>query len=143
MRTYLTSSPLCPPDCNLEHHLLILDCAFEALLHIAYKQDVKAFKVRNTTDKATVAERTAAVKSAFEQELGLKVDCRRDGGFGNTNTGNVARKAFANAEKTAAICGDQQCWCQTLTSFGVLLPLASPSIQKNLENCVKKPLSST
>jgi hypothetical protein len=79
--------------------------AFEALLHIAYKQDVKAFKVRNPTDKATVAERTAAVKSAFEQELGLKVDRRRDGGFGNTNTGNVARKAFANAEKTAAICG--------------------------------------
>ena len=33
------------------------------------------------------------------------MDRRRDGGFGNTNTGNVARKAFANAEKTAAICG--------------------------------------
>jgi hypothetical protein len=47
---------------------------FEALLHIAYKQDVKDFKVRNSKDKATVAERTAAVKSAFEQELGLKVD---------------------------------------------------------------------
>jgi putative intracellular protease/amidase len=79
--------------------------AFEALLHIAYKQDVKTFKVRNPEDKATVAERTAAVKSAFEQELGLVVDRRRDGGFGNTNTGNVVRKAFANAEKTAAICG--------------------------------------
>ncbi len=79
--------------------------AFEALLHIAYKQDVKAFKVRNPTDKATVAERTAAGKSAFEQELGLKVDRRRDGGFGNTNTDNVARIAFANTEKTAAICG--------------------------------------
>jgi hypothetical protein len=75
------------------------------LLHIAYKQDVKTFKVRNPEDKAIVAERTATVKSAFERELGLKVDCRRDGGFGNTNTGNVARKAFANAEKTAAICG--------------------------------------
>jgi hypothetical protein len=79
--------------------------AFEALLHIAYKQDVKTFKVRNPEDKVIVAERTAAVKSAFERELGLNVDCRRDGGFGNTNTGNVARKAFANAEKTAAICG--------------------------------------
>ena len=55
--------------------------AFEALLHIAYKQDVKTFKVRNPEDKAIVAERTAAVKSAFERELGLKVDCRRDGGF--------------------------------------------------------------
>ena len=79
--------------------------AFEALLHIAYEQDVKAFKVRNPEDKAIVAERAAAVKSALERELGLKVNRRRDVGFGNTNTGNVARKAFANAEKTAAICG--------------------------------------
>jgi hypothetical protein len=29
-------------------------------------------------DKVIVAERTAAVKSAFERELGLKVDRRRD-----------------------------------------------------------------
>ena len=43
---------------------------FESLLHIAYKQDVKMFKVRNPDDKATVAQRTATVKSAFEQELG-------------------------------------------------------------------------
>ena len=50
-------------------------------------------------------ERTIAVKQAFEREMGLIVDRRREGGFGNTNTGNVVRKAFANAEKTAAICG--------------------------------------
>jgi hypothetical protein len=116
--------------------------AFEALLHIAYKQDVKTFKVRNPEDKAIVAESTVAVKSAFERELGLKVDCRRDGGFGNTNTGNVARKAFANAKKQLPFVVSQQCWCQILTSFGVHLSIANPSIQKNLENCVKKPLSS-
>ncbi len=52
--------------------------AFEALLLIAYKQDVKTFKVRNPEDKVKVAERTAAVKSAFERELALKVDRRRD-----------------------------------------------------------------
>ena len=38
--------------------------------------------------------------------MGLVVDQRREGGFGTTNTGNVVRKAFANAEKTAStICG--------------------------------------
>ena len=79
--------------------------AFETLLHVANKQDVKTFKVSNPEDKATVAERTAAVRSAFGQELGLVVDRRRDGGFGNTNKCNVVRKAFANAEKTATICG--------------------------------------
>jgi hypothetical protein len=76
------------------------------LLHIANKQDVKTFEVRNPEDRAIVAEKTAAVKSAFEWELGLKVDRRRDGGFGNTNTGNVARKAFANAEKNSC-----HLWC--------------------------------
>jgi len=56
-------------------------------------------------DKQTVEDRTAAVKEAFKRELGFVVDQRRDGRFGTTNTGNVVRKAFANAEKTAAICG--------------------------------------
>ena len=50
-------------------------------------------------------DRTVAVKEAFKRELGLVVDQRRDGRFGTTNTGNVVRKAFANAEKTAAIYG--------------------------------------
>ena len=77
---------------------------FEALLHIAYKQDVKCFRIKKT-DKDTVQNRTTAVKNAFQRELGLTVDQRREGGFGNTNTGNVVRKAFENAEKTARICG--------------------------------------
>ena len=38
-------------------------------------------------------------------ELGLIVDQRREGGFGNTNTGNVARKALENPVTTAQICG--------------------------------------
>ena len=77
---------------------------FEALLHIGYKQDVKTFRAKKE-DKQTVEDRTVAVKEAFKRELGLVVDQRREGGFGTTNTGNVVRKAFANAEKTAAICG--------------------------------------
>jgi len=52
-----------------------------------------------------VETRTVAVKEAFKIELGLVVDQRQEGGFGTTNTGNVVRKAFGNAEKTAAICG--------------------------------------
>ena len=74
-------------------------CVFEALLHICYKQDFKAFRAKKE------AKQTAAVKEAFKRELGLLVDQRQEGGFGTTNTGNVVRKAFANAEKTAPICG--------------------------------------
>jgi hypothetical protein len=117
--------------------------ALEALLHIAYEQDVKTFKVRNLEDKATVAEKRTAVKSAFEQELGLVGDPRRDGRFGNTNTGNVVRIAFANSEKLLPFVVSQQCLFQTSMSFGIHLPLANPSIQKKLENCVKNPLSTT
>jgi hypothetical protein len=77
---------------------------FEALLHIAYKQEVKQFRVKKA-DKPSVAANTLRVKEAFERKLGLIVDQRREGGFGNTNTGNVARKAFANADTFAQICG--------------------------------------
>jgi hypothetical protein len=59
-------------------------------------------------------KKTAAVKIAFEQELGLVVDRKRDGGFGNTNTGNVVRKTFDNAEKMLPYVVSQQCWFQTL-----------------------------
>ena len=49
--------------------------AFEALLHIGYKQDVKVFRAKRE-DKETVEEQTATVKDAFKRELGLVVDHR-------------------------------------------------------------------
>ena len=80
--------------------------AFEALLHIAYKQDVKSFISRKEEDKTKINIRTQLVKDAFQTELGLKVDRPKEGGSGgNTNTGNVVRKAFKNAQVTARICG--------------------------------------
>jgi putative intracellular protease/amidase len=80
--------------------------AFEALLHIAYKQDVKTFISRKNEDKEKINKRTKTVKEAFLTELGLKVDRPKEGGSGgNTNTGNVVRKAFKNAQVTASICG--------------------------------------
>ena len=80
--------------------------AFEALLHIAYKQDVKKFISRQVEDKDMVDKRTQIVKDAFLTELGLKVDRPKEGGSGgNTNTGNVVRKAFKSAQATARICG--------------------------------------
>jgi len=69
------------------------------LLHIGYKQDVKTFRAKKE-EKKIVEPQTVDVKEAFKRELGLVVDQRREGGFGTTNTGNVVRKAFGNAEKT-------------------------------------------
>ena len=45
------------------------------------------------------------MKEEFLDKLGLTIDKRKDGGAGNTATGNVARRAFENAEVTAEICG--------------------------------------
>jgi hypothetical protein len=70
---------------------------FDLLCKIGYRQDVKKFNVRMTPDeKNTLVEREKQVKAEFREKLGLIVDQRRDGGSGNTTTGNVARKAFAN-----------------------------------------------
>ena len=68
-------------------------------------QDIKKFKAKGEAQKATIKKRTLQVKKEFKTQLGLNVDQRREGGFGNTNTGNVARKAFENPVITAQICG--------------------------------------
>lgn len=79
--------------------------AFETILHIGYKQDVRSFQVKkaDAISKHLVEIRTQQVKDSFLTELGLKVDRPTSGG--TTNTGNLVRKAFTNSEITARICG--------------------------------------
>jgi len=49
------------------------------------------------------------IQQNFWEKLFLKVDKPRQGGFGNTNTGNTPRHAFANVETFSEITGfDQQ-----------------------------------
>ncbi len=59
---------------------------------------MKKFGVQLTQEeKNKKIARERKVKAEFKEKLGLIVDQRRDGGAGNTTTGNVARKAFANS----------------------------------------------
>jgi hypothetical protein len=116
--------------------------AFEALLHIGYKQDVKAFRAKKE-DKQTVKDQIAAVKEAFKRELGLVVDQRREGGFGTTNTGNVARKAFAMLKKLHLFVVCQQCWSQTLMLFAAHWHQEKKFILKNLKLFAAKLLMNT
>lgn len=79
---------------------------FEALCNIGYRQDVKKSRVQLTSaEKETMANREKEVKAQFRTRLGLIVDQRRDGGAGNTTTGNVARKAFDHSDITSQILG--------------------------------------
>ncbi len=80
--------------------------SFELLYNIGYRKDTKKFGGRWTDEereKKKACEKK--VKADFLDKLGLIIDQRRDGGAGNTTTGNVARRAFENAEITADICG--------------------------------------
>jgi hypothetical protein len=79
--------------------------SFEAIVKIGYRQDVKKSHERLTeVEKKIISDREKEVKAQFKEKLGLIVDQRRDGGAGNTTTGNVARIALENADVTAKIC---------------------------------------
>ncbi len=79
--------------------------SFESILQIGYRQDVKkSHEIYSTEEKKLMVERKKKVKAEFKESLGLIVDSRRDGGAGNTTTGNVVRIALDNAEVTTKIC---------------------------------------
>ena len=90
-----------PKDGTLQFGACILHFgirSIEALFHIGYRQDVKKSRTTlSAEEKETVANREQLVKAQFREKLGLIIDQRRDGGAGNTTTGNVARKAFHHA----------------------------------------------
>jgi len=98
-----------PKEGSLDYGASILHFglrSFECICHIGYRQDVKKSRVQlSQEEKELINRREKDVKSQFRSKLGLIVDQRRDGGAGNTTTGNVARKAFENAKITAEICG--------------------------------------
>ena len=80
--------------------------SFELLYNIGYRRDTKKFGGRWTDEEREKKKACKKkVKADFLDKLGLIIDQRRDGGAGNTTTGNVARRAFENAEITADICG--------------------------------------
>ena len=89
-----------PKDGALDFGISILHFgirSFDAVCQMGYRQDIKKSRVQLTKEeKETMAQREKAVKAEFLEKLGLVVDQRRDGGSGNTTTGNVARKAYDN-----------------------------------------------
>jgi hypothetical protein len=79
--------------------------SFESILQIGYCQDVKkSHEVYTVEERKLIAERKKKVQAEFKSKLGLIVDQRRDGGAGNTNTGNLVRVALDNPAITAEIC---------------------------------------
>lgn len=76
----------------------------EYLLKVAYRLKVKKWAPRGAA-RAKMLKRKEKIQRKFKIELGLHVDKPRQGGKGTSNTGNVARRFFKNAEKVARITG--------------------------------------
>ena len=78
---------------------------FDAINNLSDKLEVKKWKVTKKEDREKVEARKKKRQADFKTELGLIVDVPRSGGAGNSNTGNVARKAFQDEEVFARITG--------------------------------------
>lgn len=108
---------------KMEHYsfgLSSLHCwirCFECLLHISYRLDIKCWAIRNKDNKEKIDERKKHIQSAFRIQMGLLVDCVKQG-KGTTNDGNTARKFFGNPQLSAEITGLDE---NLIIRFSILL----------------------
>ena len=77
---------------------------FEYILHLGYKLENQTFQAKSQVEKDSVARRKTEIKRRFREELSLVVDTPKQG-FGNTNTGNTARRAFEESAIFSDITG--------------------------------------
>ena len=89
---------------------------FEFLLHISYNRDFKKAEARSAEEKALKKLRKEEVRKEFLDKLSLRVDMPCSKG-GNCNSGNVARRAFANESIFSEITGIPT---SIIQGFGVL-----------------------
>lgn len=76
---------------------------FEFLLHIAYRLELKVWRVPQNMKEDYNTTKTKIIDK-FREETGLLVDMPKVG-FGNTNDGNTARKFFSDPELASNITG--------------------------------------
>lgn len=122
-----------PVSDNLKYGVSPLHCwirIFEFVLHAGYKLEVKKWPITDPCDKQAMLKRKASIQEMFWAKLALKVDKPKQGGFGNTNTGNTARRAFANFKKFSEITGVDQ---QIIYNLRIILICLSCQLPINLE----------
>ena len=81
---------------------------FDGINAVSDKLPIEKWRVTTEEEKAIVAARKEARQAGYKEKLDLVVDVPRSGGAGNSNTGNVARKAFQNEAIFAEITGIDQ-----------------------------------
>lgn len=102
---------------------------FELVLHIAYNLDFKKWKALGE-NKLIKEERKKKIQKDLKSALGITVDKVKQGGAGNTNDGNTARRFFANISVVAKITGVNE---ELLKRFHVILQVLNSGLSINEE----------
>lgn len=106
---------------------------FECLLHIAYKQSIKKWRISGREMEQKVEENKKTIQEKFKSEMGLIVDMVKTG-YGTSNDGNTARRFFSNVELSARITGLDK---TIITSFSIILRTISCGLHINVPNFEK------
>lgn len=75
----------------------------EFVLKISYKLEIQKWRATTAKDKEKVLLRKHTIQKRFFDEMGLLVDKPKQNGFGSTNDGNTARRAFSNIHLMSSI----------------------------------------
>lgn len=76
---------------------------FECLIKISYRLEFKRWRKNGKEDIFNATKKR--IQEAFRQRMGLLIDKPKQGGAGNSNDGNTARKFFNDPETSSEITG--------------------------------------
>lgn len=88
----------------------------ECILHIAYNKNFQSWRTSKHTKNDHETEKKR-IQTEFNERLGLKVDCVKQG-MGTTNDGNTSRRFVSNPELTSHITGVDE---NLIRRFSVIL----------------------
>lgn len=89
----------------------------ECILHIAYNQNFRSWRINGNETKAQKEETKKIIQEKFKNQLGIKVDFVKQG-MGTSNDGNTSRRFFANPQLTSEITGVNE---SLITRFAKIL----------------------
>lgn len=101
---------------------------FECLLHVAYKLPAKTWRSDQSTEHI-IKQNRLRIQNEFRDMAGMIVDVPKPG-YGNTNTGNVARRFFQNSDLSSTITGIDKI---LIERFHVILQCISSGYHLNKE----------
>lgn len=99
---------------------------FEFLLHVAYKIPTQEWRKSKEMEEI-LKQNKLRIQAAFRAEFGIKIDKPKPG-YGNTNTGNIARRFFQNSVKVSQITGLDE---TLIKKFHIILQCLSSGFKLN------------